>query len=262
MEELAREWIRGSTWFIERAASLVANSADPLAEAEKLRRVRPGMAPLDLLYILVKTAASRGARPQTAAERLLNYVEEAKQRLDDTLQGVKCPQRAATVSLSRAVARLLERCQGEVEVLYLMESRPGAEFQQAFATYSKYVKVVPLPDSAIATAEFDTALSGLDGLYLDYGVNKVGTLPLFAVAEAFGLSVVVVFESYKVAPVEAPVLTRVKYTLAGGIEVEVPLFDKIPHRFLKVLVTDLGVFRDAKELVAAAVERIYTYVLR
>lgn len=46
----------------------------------------------------------------------------------------------------------------------------------------------------------------------------------------------------------------------GDVEVEVPLFDKIPHRLLKNLVTDLGTYADSKEVLKAAVEKIFNYI--
>ena len=50
MDALEGEWVRGATWYLEKAVEVVASSADSLSAAEKLRRVRPGMASLDFLY--------------------------------------------------------------------------------------------------------------------------------------------------------------------------------------------------------------------
>ncbi|MEM0370674.1 MAG: translation initiation factor eIF-2B [Pyrobaculum sp.] len=257
MDELAREWVRGATWLVERAAEAAAAAEDPMAVLEEARRLRPGMGSLDMLYIAVREAVESGVEPRRAAARFLEYIQKAKAELDKRLASLKCPPAVATISLSRAVARLLELC--GVEVVYLMESRPGVEFRQAYVQYSKFARVVPIPDSAVGAVDFHWAVSGLDGLYLDYGTNKVGTLPLFTTAEAKGASIYVVFESYKVAPIHTPPLAKVRYWI-GDVEVEVPLFDKIPHRLLKNLVTDLGTYADSKEVLKAAVEKIFNYI--
>jgi translation initiation factor eIF-2B subunit delta len=108
MDALEGEWVRGATWYLEKAVEVVASSADPLSAAEKLRRVRPGMASLDFLYLVVKEAAARGVEAAEAARRVSTYVEEAKRRLDAVLAKVECPRRAVTISFSRAVTHLLE----------------------------------------------------------------------------------------------------------------------------------------------------------
>lgn len=149
MDALEGEWVRGATWYLEKAVEVVASSADPLSAAEKLRQVRPGMASLDFLYLVVKEAAARGVGAAEAARRVSTYVEEAKRRLDAFLADVQCPRRAVTISFSRAVTRLLERCRGSTERLYLAESRPGRELSEAYATYSRLVEAVPIPDSAV-----------------------------------------------------------------------------------------------------------------
>ncbi|MCC6036264.1 MAG: hypothetical protein LM559_04350 [Pyrobaculum sp.] len=70
MDALEGEWVRGATWYLEKAVEVVASSADPLAAAEKLRRIRLGMASLDFLYLVVKEAAARGVEAAEAARRM------------------------------------------------------------------------------------------------------------------------------------------------------------------------------------------------
>jgi len=258
MDALEGEWVRGATWYLEKAVEVVASSADPLAAAEKLRQVRPGMASLDFLYLVVKEAAARGVEAAEAARRVSTYVEEVKRRLDAVLAEVECPRRAVTISFSRAVTRLLDRCRGSTERLYLAESRPGRELSEAYATYSRLVETVPIPDSAVGAYDYDVAVAGLDGRYLDYAVNKVGTLPLFAAAKALGAKTVAVFESYKVVPLLAPRPPVVEVELAGR-RVEVPLFDRMPPGLVDLAVTDLGVLREVqpRAVFSSVVEKIF-----
>jgi len=152
----------------------------------------------------------------------------------------------------------LERCRGSTERLYLAESRPGRELSEAYATYSRLVETVPIPDSAVGAYDYDVAVAGLDGRYLDYAVNKVGTLPLFAAAKALGAETVAVFESYKVVPLPAPRPPVVEVELAGR-RVEVPLFDRVPPGLVDLAVTDLGVLREVqpRAVFSSVVEKIF-----
>ena len=257
MEELEKEWVRGATWYLEKALKLVASSADPLSVAERIRQVRPGMASLEFLYLAIKEAVARGSDVVKAVSRISTYVEEVKRRLDLVLAGVECPRRVATISFSRAVTRFLELHRGCVERVYLAESRPGVELSQAYAVYSQLAEVVPIPDSAVGAFEYDWAIVGLDGHYLDYVVNKVGTLPLLATAKVMGARTAAVFESYKVVPLLASKPPTIKAEIAGQT-VDVPLFDRVPPRLIDLFITDLGVvqavepeaiFRDVLEKV-------------
>ncbi len=258
MDLLEGEWVKGATWYLERAVELVASSADPVSTAERLRRVRPGMASLDFLYLVVSETAVRGLGLAEVTRRVLRYVEEAKRRLDEVLAEVECPRRVATVSFSRAVTRFLETHRGCIERVYLAESRPDAEFPEAYATYSQIAEVVPIPDSAVGAFEYDWAVVGLDGRYVDYAINKVGTLPLLAAAKAMGARTAAVFESYKVVPLPAPRPPAVKAEL-GGRSVEVPLFDKVPPRLIDMSITDLGVLREVEpgSVFRRALEKIF-----
>ena len=258
MDALEREWVKGATWYLEKAVELVVSSANPVPAAERLRHVRPGMASLDFLYLVVKEAAARGLDPAEAARRVLKYVEEAKRRLDEVLAEAECPQRVATISFSRAVTRFLETHKGCVERVYLAESKPGAEFPEAYATYSQVAEVVPIPDSAVGAFEYDWAVVGLDGRYLDYAINKVGTLPLLAAAKAVGARTAAVYESYKAVPLLAPRPPAVKTEL-GGKTVEIPLFDKVPPRLIDISITDLGVLGEVEPgtVFRGALEKIF-----
>jgi len=117
---------------------------------------------------------------------------------------------------------------------------------------------VPIPDSAVGAYDYDVAVAGLDGRYLDYAVNKVGTLPLFAAAKALGAKTVAVFESYKVVPLPAPRPPVVEVELAGR-KVEVPLFDRLPPGLVDLAVTDLGVLREVqpRAVFSSVVEKIF-----
>ncbi|ACB39214.1 initiation factor 2B related [Pyrobaculum neutrophilum] len=257
VEELAREWVRGASWYLERAVDIVSKVADPLPTAERLRGVRPGMAPLDFLYLVLREAVSRGVDARAAAARVAAYAKEARDRLSRGVQSLRCMRRVATVSFSSAVERLL-RGLGCVDVVYLAESRPGAEFAEAYAAYSRYAQVVPIPDAAVGAFDYDAAVVGLDGLYLDAAVNKVGTLPLLAAARWVGALTIAVFESYKAVPLMSPPPMRVAAEVAGHA-VEVPLFDRVPHGLIDVYVTDLGLFTEAEplRLYRLALEKVF-----
>lgn len=257
MDSLSGEWVRGASWYLEKALEIVAYSPDPMSTADAARRVRPGMGSLDFLYLVVRAAAERGLDMRKVARSVAAYVEEAKRGLDAWITKAGCPRRVATVSFSRAVARFLELKRNCVEVVYLAESRPGAEFAEALKTYSAFTAVVPIPDSAVGAFEYDAAVVGLDGYYIDAVLNKVGTLPLIAAARAKGGKAVAVFESYKAVPLASPRPLEVGVEL-GGITTAVPIFDKIPPRLFDEFVTDYGVFSsvDPADFFYRALEKI------
>jgi len=242
VEELEKEWVRGASWYIDKALDIVASSPDPVHAADAVRRVRPGMGPLDVLYLTVAEALERGADVGRALARLREYIALARRRLDASVKALGCPRAVATMSFSRAVARLLEAKVHCVEVVYLAESRPGLEALEAAKAYGG--RVVVVPDSAVGAFDYDLAVVGLDGLYEDYAFNKVGSLPLLASARARGIRTAAVFESYKAAPIPAPEPLRVAAETPLGA-VEVPLFDKIPPGVFDLFITDLGLFPPA-----------------
>lgn len=258
MELLEREWVRGASWYLEKAIELVSKAEDPLKVVESLRNIRPGMASLDFLYLVLKEAAARGIDVRAVATRVGLYAEEAKRRLDDVIASLECPRRVITLSFSRAVTRFIERFGRCIEVVYLAESKPGVEFSEAYATYSQYAEVVPIPDSALGAFKYDVAVIGLDGLYINAAVNKVGSLPLLATAKARDAVTIAVFESYKAVPLETPWPPKITIEIAGRV-VEVPLFDHIPHSLINMYVTDFGIFHivNSRDIFQRALEKIF-----
>ncbi|MEM0276865.1 translation initiation factor eIF-2B [Pyrobaculum sp.] len=257
MDSLSGEWVRGASWYLEKALEIVANSPDPVSAADAARRVRPGMGSLDFLYLVVRAAAERGLNMREVARSVATYLDDAKRSLDVSITKARCPRRVATVSFSRAVTRFLELKRSCVEVVYLAESKPGAEFAEALRTYSAFTDVVPIPDSAVGAFEYDAAVVGVDGYYLDAVLNKVGTLPLLAAARARGARTVAVFESYKAVPLASPKPLEVSVEL-GGRTTAVPIFDKISPRLFDEFITDYGIFRslDPADLFHKALEKI------
>ncbi|WP_252901136.1 hypothetical protein [Vulcanisaeta sp. JCM 14467] len=136
-----------------------------------------------------------------------------------------------------------------LDTLYIMESRPGNEVSQAIKDYLSHVSnVVPIPDSAIAHFIRDVSyvISGADGLYSDgYFLNKIGTETLFIVAHRFDANTVVIAESYKAAVGGVGETYSVDFNL-DGLNVRVPLFDKVPFDLVDYLITDLSIIKKPK----------------
>ena len=238
------ERVRGASWYLREALRILAESSDPEAAARELRSIRPGMAPLDLIALVVEEAARRGAELRPIVERFLAYSERAQAGLRAAVSGLglRCPADFITISFSRAVGDFIATRRSCVKRLYLLESRPGDEAAAALEEYGKYVEVAPIPDSAAGAVRFDYVVIGLDGLYADgRAFNKVGTLPLLAVARTLGAVSIAVFESYKAAPVASPEPYRVEAE-ALGRRIAVPLFDRFDSSLIDLAVTDLGVF--------------------
>ncbi len=136
-----------------------------------------------------------------------------------------------------------------LDVLYVMESKPGNEIYQAIKDYSNYVgNVIPIPDSSIAHFMRDAnyVLSGADGLYSDgYFINKVGTETLFIVAHRFDVSTIVIAESYKASSGGANEVYMIDFNV-DDVSVQVPLFDEVPLDLVDYLITDLGIIKKPK----------------
>lgn len=244
MDSLRSERVKGASWYLKEALRILAESSDPEAAAKELRSIRPGMAPLDLIALVVEEAAKRGAELRPVVERFLAYSERAQAGLRATISGLglKCPADFITISFSRAVSDFIAMRRSCVKRLYLLESRPGDEAAAALDEYGKYVEVAPIPDSATGAVRFDYVVIGLDGLYADgRAFNKVGTLPLLATARILGATSIAAFESYKTAPVASPEPYRVEAVVLGR-RAEVPLFDKFDSTLIDLAVTDIGVF--------------------
>jgi len=249
MEEL----IRGATWFLERAIEELSKSRNPLEDVERIRSKRPGMAPLEILWLLIKENEKNILK---ILNNLKKYIIESKEKLNNNINNFDiCPNYVATISFSRAVVEFIRSKSRCIKRLYLMESKPGVEFNAALAEYSRHVRVIPLPDSAIGAFEYDYVVIGLDGFFRDYAVNKVGTLPLLLTAKERGAETIAVFESYKICPCNAPEPYKLSLEY-NGIRVEIPLFDLFKHKLLNYLITDFGISKDID------IDKIWGYLKR
>lgn len=243
-KHLKEEKIRGASWYLEEILNIIAERGASEEVLEEARRIRPGMASIDVAILTIEAAGRKGLDLREVARRLALYVREAQTKLDDVISsfGIECPATTITVSYSRAVSRFIQIKAGCIRRLYILESRPGEEAREALKDYRRHVEVVPLPDSAMGSVEFDYAVVGLDGYYGDgYAFNKVGTLPLLATARELGARSVAVFESYKMAPVKSPEPYIIEEEVLGE-RVRLRLFDKFRVGLLDFVVTDIGVF--------------------
>ncbi|MEZ0247973.1 MAG: translation initiation factor eIF-2B [Thermoproteus sp.] len=242
--DLKSERVRGASWYLKEALRILAEAKSVEEAVREIKGVRPGMAPLDVLALVVEIATRRGMDLRGVLERLLAYMDRAQAELRKVASGLAlhCPAEFATISFSRAVTDFVAARRDCIKRLYLLESRPGEEAEAAYREYSRYVEVAAIPDAAMGSVGFKYVVVGLDGLYADgYAFNKVGTLPLLATARAVGAMGIAVFESYKMAPGDSPEPYRVQAEVLGR-RIEVPLFDKFKAELIDVALTDLGVF--------------------
>jgi translation initiation factor eIF-2B subunit alpha len=172
---------------------------------------------------------------------------------------------------SRVVAALLRRAASKTHFsIYILEGRPDAAGAKAAAWYSQKTGIPTkiVLDAAVGYVmdKVDLVLIGAEGVVENGGiVNKLGTYALALCARSHDKPVYVAAESYKFARLyplsqqdlpsnnntntrnKTVSLTFVddiqgeKVDVPASVEVDYPLWDYTPPKFITLLFTDLGV---------------------
>ncbi len=249
-EEMRRDETHGASWYFDKAldaAEKALGETDQESFINELINIRRGMASL----AFIANALSRFGMSVETISALRRYGKEARH----ALSGAHREGTVLTISYSSAVSLVFGS-----SIRYVLESRPGNEAEELV---KRFPGIVMVPDSAVAqfAAEVDIIAVGTDGIYLDYILNKVGTLPLALVARHLGKPFIVVGESFKAQQHNANCndLHRVEFR---GVPVK--LFDCVPTQLIDLFITDVGEFRPGRgtaiDIYEAAMRRISDYL--
>ena len=255
LRELREDKVHGASWYFLKGIELLelalrsgfdANGIRSLLN--ELRSIRPGMASITTLTYVIEQALGKGFDLNIVIGKLRDRYERSYTNLANYLDRfpIMCGSRAITISYSSAVKAALTKWGKCLDMLYIMESRPGDEVMQAIKDYSSFVsRVIPIPDSSVAyfIKDVNYVVTGADGLYSDgYFLNKVGTETLMIVAHRFNVKTIVISETFKASIGGVTDVYSVNVNI-GDFAVSVPLFDKVPFDLVDYLITDVGIIK-------------------
>lgn len=228
------ERVRGASWFFNIAVEALRRAGDRLAEVAAMMR---GIMPI-VDCLVDRVLENRGALD--LASSLLGREVEC---------GLFDADSVTTISLSSAVRRCLSTWRPAR--IYLLESRPGVELDEARRAYSEISEVVVVPDAAmsIAVRRSSAVVVGADLVTPTYLYNKIGSLPLSLTARHFGRPVIAVFEAFKICD-----KVHVDIPVRGGIEI----LEGVPLGIITRLITDIGTYEDAASLMKAYRKLVHT----
>lgn len=233
LKSMKADFVHGSSWYYEMSIQYIEKYKGKIDDAlEKLADIRPGMASISNVIEAISIAKQRNDF-NSIINNLKNYGENAKKKISENMIEANT---VITISNSSAVKDILKV--SKVKKIYLMESVPGNEYQNAKKEFSKFADVTVIPDSSIFQfIEFsDCAIIGFDGIYsAGYLTNKVGTFPLIYVSNYLGVPTIAVGESYKATEGYPPPPLKINYN-----SINIGLFDKVPLSFISELITDAG----------------------
>jgi translation initiation factor eIF-2B subunit delta len=266
LEEMRTERIRGASWLAKRGAEAYALLAD-LLRGEDLERaliemreeipaVNPTMASLFNLSRFIPVTGSPDL-VRARAEEFLRLLEEARREIGNIgSELIDEGEVIITHSFSSAVLEILKtaREKGKRFRVILTESAPDYEG----IALANELDSLGIPHEVITDAQVGLfaenstlAIVGADNVTRDGAVlNKAGTYPLALACHDRGVPLYVAAESFKFHPeLEAggvEILER-PYTRQGH-RIRNLLFDVTPWRYIRGIITELGVFVPPKEI--------------
>lgn len=237
LKSMKTDFVHGSSWYYEMSIQYIEKYKGKMDDAiEKLADIRPGMASISNVIEAISIAKNKNDF-NLIINNLKNYGKNARKKISENLIEANT---VITISNSSAVKDILMA--SKVKKIYLMESVPGNESENAVKELSKFADAIVIPDSSIFQfIEFsDCAIIGFDGIYsAGYLTNKVGTFPLIYISNYLGVPTIAVGESYKATDGYPPPPLKINYK---GINIG--LFDKIPLSFISELITDTGIIKN------------------
>ena len=244
--EMRKDHVHGSSWYYRTISRLLENIDDhglPII-ASSLGSIRPGMGSISNVDdFLSKIPENDIVAARKLGKKLLMYYEGSEVKLRKNAPKMN-GKSVMSISYSSSVKYSIEK--SPPDILYLLESRPGKEVGAAYRDYSKYCEVKVVPDSTMLSFmnSTDMVITGFDGIFSDGTMtNKIGTYPLFLCAMEAGVEVIAVGESFKSSLRQFENFPEISATLLGR-RCKVPLLERVPLTYVKMLITDSGIFND------------------
>jgi len=244
IEVMENDLNHGSSWYMDKALELLSlvEFKDLKKVIDRVSSIRPMATLSNIAEVISKV--KNDYELKVAINRLKKYKSNANKSLKTYLKNLKI-KIFVTISFSSAVLSLIKN--SKIDTVYLMESKPGNELDKAFTEYSKYSNVYIIPDSSICffIQKSDAVVTGSDGIYKEYIVNKIGTKTLVECATNLKHPVYAICESYK-AGIESPSLDYfIDYTTFEKT-LKIPLFEKVELKKINYLVTNIGIYKNPK----------------
>lgn len=266
LEEMRAERIRGASWLARRGAEAYMLLSD-LLEGEALERALTGMKDeipavnptMASLFNLSRFMPITGSPDlvRSRAEEFVRLIDEAKREIGNIgSELIDNGEVIITHSFSSAVLGILKtgRKKGKQFRVILTESAPDYEG----VALANELESLGIPHEIITDAQIGLfagkstlALVGADNVTRDGAVlNKAGTYLLALACHDNGVPFYVAAESFKFHPeLEAgkiEILER-PYT-RQGYRVRNLLFDITPWRYIRGIITELGILVPPKEI--------------
>ncbi|AMM53420.1 translation initiation factor IF-2B subunit alpha [Pyrococcus kukulkanii] len=266
LREMREERIRGASWLAKRGAEAFLVLAREMDESlledairelkEEIVRVNPSMASLHNLVRFFPVTNDR-EKIIARAEEFLRRIEEAKRELASIgAQLIDPGDVIITHSLSSAVLEIfkLAKTRGKEFKVILTESAPdyeGLKLAEELESLGIDFEIITDSQMGLFCKKATLALVGADMVTKDgYVVNKVGTYLLALACHENNVPFYVAAETYKFHPTQkAEDVELVERPLKRGkFEVRNVLFDITPWRFIRGIITELGIIVPPRDL--------------
>ncbi|GAB6135488.1 translation initiation factor eIF-2B alpha/beta/delta subunit family protein [Thermococcus prieurii] len=266
LEELRAERIRGASWMARRGAEAYLILAD-LLEGDELRkalielrhelpRINPTMASLYNLSRFIPVT-DNPLLVKSRAEEFLRLIDEAKKTIGNIgSELIEDGDTVITHSFSSAVFEILRtaKAKGVNFNVILTESAPdyeGIALASALEREGISFEVITDAQLGLFARNATIALVGADNVTRDGAVvNKAGTYLLALACHDNGVPFYVATESFKLHPElksdEVEILER-PYA-RQGYRVRNFLFDVTPWRYVRGIITELGILVPPREI--------------
>ncbi|CAI1493826.1 Putative translation initiation factor eIF-2B subunit 2-like [Thermococcus nautili] len=266
LEELRAERIRGASWMARRGAEAYLILAD-LLEGDELRkalielrhelpRINPTMASLYNLSRFIPVT-DNPLLVKSRAEEFLRLIDEAKKTIGNIgSELIEDGDTVITHSFSSAVFEILRtaKAKGVTFKVILTESAPDYEgIALASALEREGIRFEVITDAQLGlfARNATIALVGADNVTRDGAVvNKAGTYLLALACHDNGVPFYVATESFKLHPElksdEVEILER-PYA-RQGYRVRNFLFDVTPWKYVRGIITELGILVPPREI--------------
>ncbi|AHL22126.1 translation initiation factor eIF-2B alpha/beta/delta subunit family protein [Thermococcus nautili] len=266
LEELRAERIRGASWMARRGAEAYLILAD-LLEGDELRkalielrhelpRINPTMASLYNLSRFIPVT-DNPLLVKSRAEEFLRLIDEAKKTIGNIgSELIEDGDTVITHSFSSAVFEILRtaKAKGANFKVILTESAPDYEgIALASALEREGIRFEVITDAQLGlfARNATIALVGADNVTRDGAVvNKAGTYLLALACHDNGVPFYVATESFKLHPElksdEVEILER-PYA-RQGYRVRNFLFDITPWKYIRGIITELGILVPPREI--------------
>ncbi|AFK22230.1 translation initiation factor IF-2 [Pyrococcus sp. ST04] len=266
LKEMEEEKIKGASWLAKRGAEAFIKLAEEVEDSlledavrevrERIVRINPSMAPLyNLVHFIPIT--NNPEKVKHRAEEFLRRIEESRRELASIgAQLIDSGDVIITHSLSSAVLEIFKvaKMRGKKFRVILTESSPDYEGLKLAEELNKIgieFEIVTDAQLGLFCKESSLALVGADMITKDgWVVNKAGTYLLALACHDNSVPLYVAAETYKIHPrvthKEVELFERPLYR--GEVRVRNVLFDLTPWKFIRGIITELGVIIPPRDI--------------